>query len=262
MPGKSTLAEYKRARDLLLGKVREHGTLTAADESAICAVRADTRALRPGEDVVCQGDRPDVAVFVLSGMLARYHTLPSGDRQYLSFHIKGDLPDVQGLLLSIMDHSLCALDDAEIAVLSHDQLANLCARRPGVAFAFWRLTLVDAAIFRQAITNNGIRSHAVRLAHFFCEQYFRAREAGLVENESCSLPLNQSELGQALGMSHISVNRTMQKLRKQRLADLRSGRLAVLNWAALQRFAGFDSTYLHIDKISKVSQTRFRTPRR
>jgi CRP-like cAMP-binding protein len=262
MPTKSTLADYKRTRDLLLAKIREHGTLTAADESAICAVRAQTRTVAPGEDVVRQGDRPDVAVFVLSGMLARYHTLQSGDRQYLSFHIKGDLPDVQGLLLTIMDHSLCALNSAEIAVLSHDQLVYLCARRPGLAFAFWRLTLIDAAIFRQAITNNGIRSHAVRLAHFFCEQYFRAREAGLAQDESCSVPLNQSDLGQAFGMSHISVNRAMQKLRKEGLADLRSGRLTVLNWNALQRFAGFDPTYLHIDKISKVSQTRFRTPRR
>lgn len=161
-----------------------------------------------------------------------------------------------------MDHSLCTMDQAEIAVLPHDHLVALCSKRPGLAFAFWRLTLVDAAIFRQAITNNGTRSHVVRLAHLFCEQYFRAREAGLAENDTCGLPLNQSELGQALGMSHISVNRAMQKLRKDRLADLRSGRLVVLNWNALRRFAGFDPTYLHIDLISKVSQTRFRTGRR
>ena len=262
MPRKSNPSQYREALDLLLAKMEQHGTLTAADESAICALRAHRRTLTPGEDAVSQGERPDVAVFVLSGMLARHHTLPSGDRQYLSFHIKGDLPDVQSLLLSIMDHSLCALDRAEIAVLPHHQLVDLCLRRPGVGFAFWRLTLVDAAIFRQAITNNGARSHVVRLAHFFCEQYFRANEAGLVEGESCSVPLNQSQLGQALGMSHISVNRTMQKLRKERLADLRSGRLAVWNWAGLQRTAGFDPTYLHIDKISAVSQKRFRTERR
>jgi len=152
MPKKTSLAQYQTALDLLLVKMEQHGTLTAADKSAVCAVRAQTRSLGPGEDVVSQGERPDVAVFVLSGMLARYHTLPSGDRQYLSFHIKGDLPDVQGLLLSVMDHSLCALDAAEIAILPHDPLVDLCLRRPGVCFAFWRLTLVDAAIFRQAIT--------------------------------------------------------------------------------------------------------------
>jgi len=262
MPRKSSPSQYREALDLLLAKMEQHGTLTAADEAAICALRAYKRSLAPGEDAVSQGERPDVAVFVIAGMLARYHTLPSGDRQYLSLHIKGDMPDVQSLLLTIMDHSLCALDQAEIAVLPHNQLIDLCLRRPGVGFAFWRLTLVDAAIFRQAITNNGARSHVVRLAHFFCEQYFRAKEAGLATDGSCSLPLNQSELGQALGMSHISVNRTMQKLRKERLADLRSGRLAVSNWAGLQRAAGFDPTYLHIDKISAVSQKRFRTERR
>src|ERR1044072_1598420 len=262
MPRKSNPNQYKSALDLLLAKMEQHGTLTAADESAICALRAHARMLEPGEDDVSQGERPDVAVFLLSGMLARYHTLPSGDRQYLSFHIKGDMPDIQGLLLSIMDHSLCALDRAEIAVFPHNHVIDLCLRRPGVSFAFWRLTLVDAAIFRQAITNNGARSHVVRLAHFFCEQYFRAREAALTENESCSLPLNQAEVGQALGMSHISVNRAMQKLRKERLADLRSGRLAVFKWDALSRFAGFDPTYLHIDKLSKASLTRFRTGRR
>jgi Crp-like helix-turn-helix protein len=76
------------------------------------------------------------------------------------------------------------------------------------------------------------------------------------------LPLTQTGLGQALGMSHISLNRAMQKLRNQRLVDLRSGRLQMLNWDGLARVAGFDPGYLHIDKISKASLTRFRTGRR
>jgi CRP-like cAMP-binding protein len=251
----------KKILELLIAKAAQHGSLTTADENAIREIRPRRRKLGAKEDVVSQGERPDLAVFVLAGMLARYQTLPNGDRQYLSFHISGDLPDIQGLFLRIMDHSLCALESAEIGVLPHDQLVDLCVRRPGVSFAFWRLTLVDAAIFRQAITNNSARSHVARLAHLFCEQYFRAQEAGLVEEDSCSLPLNQSELGQTLGMSHISVNRAMQKLRKERLADLRSGRLVMLDWAGLQRMVSFDPTYLHIDKISKTSRTRLRNER-
>jgi CRP-like cAMP-binding protein len=262
MPETISPRQQRSISDLLVAKTAQHGTLTTADETAIRTIRAHIKVLAPGEDIVCQGDRPEVSVFVLSGMLARYHTLPSGDRQYLSFHIKGDLPDVQALFIGIMDHSLCALDQAEIAVLPHDQVLDVCFKRPGVGFAFWRLTLVDAAIFRQAITNNGIRSHVTRLAHFFCEHYFRAREAGLEKDRSCSLPLTQHELGQALGMSHISVNRVMQKLRKERLVDLRSGRLQMLNWEGLTRVAGFDPTYLHIDLISKASLTRFRPGRK
>jgi hypothetical protein len=49
----------------------------------------------------------------------------------------------------------------------------------------------------------------------------------------------------------------MQRLRKERLADLRAGRLAVFDWNALQRFAGFDPTYLHIDKSPKSPRPGF-----
>jgi CRP-like cAMP-binding protein len=73
------------------------------------------RKVEKGTDILRQGDRPHVTVMVRSGMLARYHTMPSGDRQYLSLHVAGDLPDLQSLFLGIMDHSLCAIDKAQIA---------------------------------------------------------------------------------------------------------------------------------------------------
>ncbi len=234
------------AFELLLSKAAQHGALDAADKTAIRSMRSRTRMLAPGEDIVCQGERPEVAVLVLAGMVGRYHTLQNGDRQYLSFHVKGDMPDIQSLYLHVMDHSVCAVDRAEIALFPHEQIHHLFMRRPPVGVAFWRMTWVDAAIFRQAITNNSARSHVARLAHFFCEHFFRSREAGLIDGVACSLPLNQTQLGQSLGMSMVSVNRALQELRKEKLVEFRSGRLSMLNWAGLTALAGFDPTYLHV----------------
>ncbi|MGD9803064.1 MAG: cyclic nucleotide-binding domain-containing protein [Hyphomicrobiaceae bacterium] len=104
-----------------MAKASQHGTLDAADRAAIRDMRSRVRVLAATEDIVHQGERPDVAVLVLGGMLGRYHTLPSGDRQYLSFHISGDMPDVQSLFLIVMDHSVCAMNRSEIALFPHDQ---------------------------------------------------------------------------------------------------------------------------------------------
>jgi CRP-like cAMP-binding protein len=131
--------------------------------------------------------------------------------------------------------------------------------RPAVGFAFWSLTLMDATAFREAITNNGARTHVARLAYLFCEQYYRAREAKLLEAGACSFPVNQHQLGQALGMSHISVNRAMQIIRKNTLAEFRAGKLNVFDWRGLTRVAGFDPTYLRLAKLSEISQRRFRS---
>lgn len=239
-------------------KVSEHATLTTADAAALRSLPFETKTLSTDEDIVSQGDEPEVAVFVISGMLGRYHTLANGDRQYLAFHLTADMPDVQSVFLRVMDHSLCAMNAAEIALFRHDELTKLFLKRPGITFALWRMTLVDAAIFRQAITNNSSRDPATRLAHFCCEQYFRARQAGLSDGDSCSLPVNQVQLGQTLGISHISINRALQRLRKDGLLELRSGRLTVYNWKSLVRLSGFDPTYLHVNKESEISRTPFR----
>jgi CRP-like cAMP-binding protein len=184
-------------------------------------------------------------------MMARYHTTPSGHRQYLSLHIAGDLPDLQSLFLGIMDHSVCAVDEAEIASFLHSDILALVKRAPSAGFAFWRHTLIDGAIFRQAITSNGRRSAIARVAHLFCEQFTRARAVGSVSGWSCPLPLTQSQIGQMVGLSLPTVNRATQSLRKANCAEVRGGSLRILNWRRLSRQAGFDPIYLHAADASE-----------
>jgi CRP-like cAMP-binding protein len=86
--------------------------------------------LEADEDFISQGDVPKVAALVVSGMAARYHLLGNGRRQYLSFHMSGDLPDAQGLFVTHMDHALCALGPAAIASIPHSEMIKAFVRRP------------------------------------------------------------------------------------------------------------------------------------
>src|SRR6185312_15855530 len=137
-----------QAVDLLVRTLGRHSTLSIRDERAIRKLHPRVTSAARDEDIVCQGDHPKVAVMVISGMLARYHTTEGGERQYLSLHIAGDLPDLQSLFLGIMDHSLVALNDAQVAWLRHEDLYRLTEDEPQIGFALWRQTLIDAAIFR------------------------------------------------------------------------------------------------------------------
>jgi CRP-like cAMP-binding protein len=238
--------------DVILRKLNLHSDLGKAEIAAICALPCLERALAAGEDVVCQGDRPKVSVAVIEGMLARYHTLPSGRRQYLSFHIPGDIPDSQALFIDVMDHAVCAMDAARVALIPHGALCALLDQHPQAAFAFWRETLVDAAIFRQAITNNSARSTEARLAHFFCEQYYRARAGGHARPGACALPLSQVQLGETLGVSLPSISRALQRLRRTRAVAFDRGWLEVRDWTRLAAIAGFDAAYLHLSKVRRL----------
>lgn len=233
---------------VLTAKLKEHSRLSSEDVAEIRNFSHTLRELAPNEDFIRQGDDPDVSAVVMSGWLARYHLLPNGPRQYLSFHMTGDWPDAQALFLDRMDHAVCALAPSLVACIPHKEITRAFDRRPPVGFAIWRETLIDAAIFREAITNNSARTKLARMAHLFCELFYRARASGLTKDDTLDVPLNLPQLGETLGMALATVNRTLVELRDSRSVDFRNGQLTVRNWPKLCEIGQFDPGYLHLKK--------------
>ena len=78
----------------------------------------------------------------------RYSVLNNGNLQMLSIHVPGDIPDLQGLHLRIMDHTLASIGRSKIAVISHHDILEVVRKSPRPANLFWRESLVDAAVAR------------------------------------------------------------------------------------------------------------------
>ena len=85
------------------------------------------------------------------------------------------------------------------------------------------------------------------MAHLLCETLVRLTAVGLAEDHACELPITQSELADATGMTTVHVNRTLQDLRADGLISLNAGRLKALDWEGLKRVGDFDPTYLHLE---------------
>jgi CRP-like cAMP-binding protein len=237
---------------ILARNLREHSRLAEDDVEQIARLSYVVRQYGPNDDVIRQGDKPNAAALVLSGMVGRYHLLSNGRRQYLSFHIIGDMPDAQGLFIDQMDHTVCAIGRAVVAFIPHSDMVKAFKARPQLSFAVWRETLIDAAIFREAITNNSGRPVHMRMAHLFCELFYRARASGVAEQNRLDLPLNLVQLGETLGMAIATVNRTLQQLRTTGSVDFRDGVLAIKNWDRLVKIGAFDPRYLHLKKVSPL----------
>jgi CRP-like cAMP-binding protein len=240
------------SHDVVIRKLRAHSNLDEADLAAIRRLPYTERQLSREEDIVRQGDKPKASAVVMQGMVARYHTLQTGKRQFLSLHIAGDMPDAQTLFIDSMDHAVCAIEDSVVSLVPHAALLTLFEQRPSIGFAIWRETLIDAAIFREAITNNSGRPLGTRLAHFLCEQYYRARAAGQAKTGSCKLPLTQTQIGEALGASLPSISRALQTVRRTRSMDLRGGTLYIHNWTRMVELGDFNPSYLHLRKPSRL----------
>jgi CRP-like cAMP-binding protein len=205
-----------------------------------------TARFEQDQDIVNEGDHPVHCSLLMEGFVFRYKLLPDGKRQILAFHFPGDIFDTQSYLLDTMDHSVAALTAARIGVISHDAMREITERFPRITRALWKETLAEGAIFRQWLTSAGRRSAYQRLSHLVCEIYVRERSVGLGRQFEVPWPFTQAELGDALGLTHIHINRTLQALRRDGLIRLESGILTVLNWDGLEQAGQFDPAYLQL----------------
>jgi CRP-like cAMP-binding protein len=233
----------------LLRKLQSIGDPTEAEHRALAELRPIIKVLDAQEDIVCEGDRPTIVCLILEGFACRYATVASGRRQIMSFHIPGDIPDLQSLFIKVMDHNLATLVPTKVALIPHDAMRNLIDRNHRVAHLLWRDSLVDAAIFRKWIVGIGRRTAFARFAHLVCEFATRMHAVGLMEADVCAMPFTQADMADALGLSSVHVSRVLGRLRKQSLFTWQDGVLTIKNWQRLQEVAEFDPSYLQLDSV-------------
>ncbi|HEY0053353.1 MAG TPA: helix-turn-helix domain-containing protein, partial [Caulobacteraceae bacterium] len=110
--------------------------------------------------------------------------------------------------------------------------------------ALWRaLTLAsrhDEMRLLDQVVRLGRQTAVERVASFFLEIYERLRVVGLAEAGAFTMPLTQEAMADALGLSPVHVNRTLQQLRRDGLAELSGARVTLHQPGALSRLCGFE----------------------
>jgi CRP-like cAMP-binding protein len=236
-------------RELVLAALlRRLNTVSGLDDADIAAIRAlpiNVRYWEAGQSILSDGGRPTECCLVIEGFCIRAKTTVSGQRQILSIHIAGEIPDLQSLHLHRMDHDLIAVAPSTLGFISHASLHALTRANPNIAEVFWRDTLIDSAIFREWIVNVGQRPAASRLAHTVVELRRRLAITGRATGDTFEMPLTQEQISEALGITPVHANRVIRQLRDDGIVDINRGRVAVLDEAKLAELAQFDDRYLH-----------------
>ena len=234
--------------NLLTRKLASFADFSENDRIALNALCAESRSFKAGHDLIKEGDRPEEVCLLMEGWACRYKLLPDGGRQIMAYLIPGDLCDIHIFILKAMDHNISLLGNARVAAIPKDTMLDLLRDRPAVAQALLWATLVDEAVLREWLVNLGQRDAYARIAHLFCEMWLRLGQVGLVTNQRYALPLTQEQLGDALGLTPIHVNRMLQKMRADGLITLADRHLTIHDIDRLKQVAGFDSNYLHLDR--------------
>jgi CRP-like cAMP-binding protein len=234
----------------LVRQFEARGHLSNEEREALRHCITLTRDIAPRQNIARDGSSPSESNILLEGFAYDYRVLADGRRQITAFHVPGDIVDLPSFLLKRRDHAIAAAGPCRVGVAPHEGLTRIIKAHPRLVHLLWLSTAITAAIHREWIVAMGRRSALSGMAHLFCELFVRQKAVGLAEGQVLRFPVTQAELGDALGLSPVHVNRIVQELRGHGLITWRGGMVTITDWDRLQNLAEFNPTYLGLEQKS------------
>jgi CRP-like cAMP-binding protein len=199
---------------------------------------------RPGSVLIREGEQEDTVSILLDGWACRFQTTRKGGRQLPALLVLGDIVNLDTLMFDRLDYGVQTLTQATTTGLPRSRAQALFAKHSGIARMFTWLAMVENTILSRWALCLGRRVAIERVAHLLCELSVRlAGEERQVS--SFALPLTQEQLGDAVGLTSVHVNRMLQALRNDGLIQICNRHVTIPDMARLRRFSGFDPSYLH-----------------
>lgn len=237
--------------DRLFLKLRVRDLLSDEEEQALRATIDGFENVPAKRVLIKRGEPLKHSVLLLDGLMCRYKDLRNGRRQISALHVPGDFLDLHGFTLKKLDHDVMALTASKVAFADFAKLTKLTEGFPHLTRLLWFSTNLDAAIHREWELSLGQRTGVARAAHLFCELYQRLSIVGGVDGKTFPFGVNQSELGECLGLTPVHTNRVLRELRERGLATFKSGVVTIDDLRGLETLAEFDGAYLYLDSTPR-----------
>ena len=232
----------------LIGRLEQHGALTEDEREVLRNATSRVRTFDARQDIIPEGSTRTESALILEGFACRSKHLRDGSRQITAFHVPGDFADLHSFLLTTTDDGVGALTPCKVALVPHKSLREITRQYPYLARVLWLTTLIDGAIHREWMTGIGRLPARERVAHLLCELTVRLQRVGMVNHGSFELPITQSELSDATGLSYVHVNRMLMELRKEGLITSSGTTVTINDWKRLRDLAQFNPEYLHVGR--------------
>ena len=132
------------------------------------------------------------------------------------------------------------------------------ARSVDLTEVLWRDTLLQGAVYREWVNNLGSRQAVDRIAHLLCELAGRLEIVRLSEHGrdrlKVEIPLRQVDVAEAVGLSTVHVNRSLQELRRRGLIEWQGHTIELLQRERLEQICEFSADYLYARRASSAGR--------
>jgi len=232
-------SDIARLREFGLKVLGRHGALSAEEEQGARAGLGEMQLARSGSELLAEGTPLNRAQILLDGWGVRQRTLADGRRQIFSFMLPGDIFGICARPDGEASFATVALTPATVAPLPFmDEVIRKSPPGAVGQVAQEALALEESLLISQVV-RLGRQSAYERLISLLLEFQDRLAAVGLVEDGGFTLPFTQEVLSDALGLSTVHTNRTLQQLRREHLIETQNTRVKLMDMRLLAEISDY-----------------------
>ncbi|MBJ6121385.1 Crp/Fnr family transcriptional regulator [Sphingomonas mollis] len=230
-------------RSALPARLSHYTHLTAEERGALEQAEQQERRLVAGALLVGVSAPIDSLFVVQQGWLHSSVTLANGARQILRFHYPGDLIGTSSIAWSQAATALTAVSDCIVTEVPKANLGRLFATHGRIGGLLYAIAAAESVALADRLTSIGRMNAIERLATLLLDIMARLRVTAGGVIDSFDLPLTQADLGDALGLTKVHVNRTFREMEARGMVTRNGRRVHIVDEKALIAFTGFVDRY-------------------
>lgn len=237
--------------DALIARLGYYSDLSERDRNALAAMGGTVRRFSANHQIITAGQEMDAVLVMREGWAARFKALEDGRRQILNILLPGDIFDLQVLVAAEADHSIVTVTGGSLFAVSPGAVRDLLTGSGALSMAFWWTQVQEEAFLREQIVRNGRQNAQERIGHFLLELHRRARIVDQADGDSMPMPLTQTQIADALGLTPIHTNRVLRRLVRAGLIAMDRQHIRFLDQDALAEMCDFDPSYFHLNAFRR-----------
>lgn len=196
-------------KSCLVSRLTRYVDLTEGEQRAIATFERDEVSAARNH-VLIEPGTPATLIHVLkTGWAAVRSEAQDGRRQLLRIYLPGEVIGLAELGLPRALHRVTMQTDGVICPLPRTALRPILDEHPRLAGLFMAIGSLDQIALRQHLSSIGTMSANHRLKFFLLQLRTRLLVANVGMGDRFQLPFSQIELGEALGITSIYVNKLL-----------------------------------------------------
>jgi CRP/FNR family transcriptional regulator len=214
------------------------GGLQASDIAALKDLANPLRHLRKGEILRHEGEPDPKMYFLIEGWTASSIDVPNGSRLLIKVHMPGDMIGMPGLAMANAPDTITALTPTTVSMIDTPTLGRLFKINPRIAALLFLISQEERVALMDRLVSIGRTNAVSRVAAVVTRLHRKIVRTFPATTECFEIPLTQSDLADMTGLTVVHVNRTIQRLRQDKILTWTNQNVTILDFDGLERLAG------------------------